>query len=315
MNVLFAGTPDFAAVSLQGLLDAGQRVSAVLTQPDRPAGRGRKQRPGPVKRLALEHGIPVHQPASLRSADGEALVRALAPDVMVVAAYGLILPPGVLAVPRHGCINVHASLLPRWRGAAPIQRAILAGDRQSGVCIMRMEAGLDTGPVLATRRTPISPEDSAGDLHDRLAALGRDAALEVLAALARGEVRAVPQPSDGVTYAERIDKAEARVRWDQDARAVVRQIHAFNPAPGAWTTLPGEAGNELRLRLLRARPAPEVAQDAAPGQVLHAQGEALTIACSKDAVQLVQVQPAGGRAMSAAAFLNAGRLRAGDRLE
>lgn len=316
MKLVFAGTPDFAAVILDGLLEARHHVLAVYTQPDRPAGRGRRLTASPVKRLALHHGLEVRQPASLRGHSETQSLAALAPEVMVVAAYGLLLPRDILRVPPRGCINVHASLLPRWRGAAPIQRAILAGDRETGVCIMQMEEGLDTGPVLATRRCLIGPEETAGSLHDTLARLGREALLETLDGLTRGPVNSVPQDNLFATYAHRIDKTEARLDWQQDARSLERRVRAFNPSPMTWTCLPardGTAAAGLRLRVLRARAA-ESRSDALPGQVVRAAGDDLIIACSAGSLHLVEVQPSGRKPLSCREFLNASPLSPGDRL-
>jgi methionyl-tRNA formyltransferase len=315
MNIVFAGTPEFAAVVLQGVIQSAHPISAVLTQPDRPSGRGRRRVPGPVKRLATEHGLAVHQPASLREETALQLLRTLAPDVMAVAAYGLLLPPAVLAIPRHGCINVHASLLPRWRGAAPIQRAILAGDPETGVCIMRMEEGLDTGPVLLRRRCLIQATDTAGDLHERLAALGRDALLEALDQLAAGCAREEPQARAGVSYAQRVLKSEARIDWHADAAAVARQIHAFSPSPGAWCEMPAAPdAPPRRLRVLRAAVLPGAPTGEA-GEVLQAEKDRLWLACGRGAVALLEVQPAGRRPVSAGQFLNSGAIRRGERLQ
>ncbi|MGL5003447.1 MAG: methionyl-tRNA formyltransferase, partial [Casimicrobium sp.] len=229
MRVVFAGTPEFAAKALIAQLNGAIDVVAVYTQPDRPAGRGMKLTPSAVKTAALAHSIPVFQPATLKAPDAQTELAALKPDVMVVAAYGLILPQAVLDIPRLGCLNIHASLLPRWRGAAPIQRAILAGDTESGVCIMRMEAGLDTGAVLLEKRTTISAADTAGSLHDRLAALGAEAIVEVLRRLAQGDSPVeVPQPAEGVTYASKITTDEAQIDWRIDATQIDRVVRAFN---------------------------------------------------------------------------------------
>ncbi|MFA7433347.1 MAG: methionyl-tRNA formyltransferase [Gemmobacter sp.] len=288
MRVVFMGTPDFSVPALEAVA-AEHEVVAVYTQPPRPAGRGKQPRPSPVARRAAELGLPVRHPVSLRDAQVQAEFAALGADVAVVAAYGLILPQPVLDAPRHGCLNIHASLLPRWRGAAPIQRAILAGDAETGVCIMRMEAGLDTGPVLLREATPIGPEDTAADLHDRLAAMG---ARLIAAALARlPELAAEPQPEDGVTYAAKIDKAEARIDWTEPAEAVCRHIRALSPFPGAWCM----AGAE-RIKFLRAR----LAEGAgAPGQVLGG----LTVACGAGAVEITLAQREGRRPMAAGEFL------------
>ena len=316
MNLVFAGTPDFAAVILGGLLDARHRVLAVYTQPDRPSGRGRRLTASPVKRLALHHELEVRQPHSLRRGNETQSLRALAPEVMVVAAYGLILPREILDVPPRGCINVHASLLPRWRGAAPIQRAILADDRETGVCIMQMDEGLDTGPVFATRRCPIGPEDTAGSLHDTLARLGCEALLETLDGLARGPMQAVPQGGSCATYAQRIEKTEAHLDWRQDACSLERRVRAFNPAPMAWAFLPsrdGTAGTGERLRILRAR-AEQCTTDATPGEVIRAAGDDLIVACSEGSLRLLEVQPAGRKPMTCREFLNSTSFAPGARL-
>jgi methionyl-tRNA formyltransferase len=309
MNLVFAGTPQFAAVILRGVHAAGHTVLGVYTQPDRRAGRGRKPRASAVKTLAGTLGLPVLQPTSLRDADQAAALAALAPQIIVVAAYGLILPVQVLAIPPLGCVNVHASLLPRWRGAAPIQRAILAGDEHTGVSIMRMAEGLDTGPVLAVRREPIGCLDTAGSVHDRLAALGRDALLEVLARLAHGPVAEVAQDDTLATYAHRIDKREARIDWHADAVQVARQVRAFNPVPGAWTQHAGQ-----RLKILLAQPQRE-APHAAPGCVIEASGDRLCVACGHGRLRVLEVQPQGRRAVGAAQFLNARGVATGECLD
>ena len=240
LRIAFAGTPDFAVPALEALLGSSHTVVGVLTQPDRPKGRGRQLAASPVKVTALAHGIPVSQPPTLKDEGGRAELAAWRPDVLVVVAYGLILPRDVLSLPRLGCLNIHASLLPRWRGAAPIQRAILAGDASTGVTIMLMDAGLDTGPMLLRKEVPIAPTDTGGSLHDRLAGVGASAILEVLDGHAQGTLRAVPQPAEGVTYAAKIDKAEALIDWGQDAARIGRQVRAFNPWPIAETRLDGE---------------------------------------------------------------------------
>ncbi|MBV64723.1 MAG: methionyl-tRNA formyltransferase, partial [Halomonas sp.] len=273
LRVVFAGTPDFAASSLAAVLDSEHEVVAVYTQPDRPAGRGRKLTPSPVKQLAQEHGLPVVQPASLKDADDQAELAALNADVMVVVAYGLLLPQAVLDTPRLGCINVHASLLPRWRGAAPIQRAIEAGDSVSGVTIMQMDAGLDTGAMLYEVRTPITSRTTGGDLHDRLAIQGANALIHVLDNLDNGSLEATPQPEEGVTYAAKLSKAEAELDFSQPAEQLARKIRAFNPWPVAWCPL----GND-RLRLLMASVEPGEQPPAAPGTLLAHGDEHLRIA-------------------------------------
>ncbi|MEY2633043.1 MAG: hypothetical protein RIR00_1697, partial [Pseudomonadota bacterium] len=268
MKVIFAGTPDFAAAALRALAAAGHEIPLVLTQPDRPAGRGMNLQASPVKKLALELGLPVFQPRTLRDAETQATLADIAADVMVVAAYGLILPQAVLDQPRFGCINIHASLLPRWRGAAPIHRAIEAGDAETGVCIMQMEAGLDTGPVLARAATPITPDDTCGLLHDRLAALGAGLIAETLPRL---PLPAETQPEAGVTYAHKIDKAEAQLDWRRPAVELERQIRTFNPFPGAQASLAG-----VGIKLWQAS---ALADQGEPGEVLAVERDALIVAC------------------------------------
>ncbi|MDY6812263.1 MAG: methionyl-tRNA formyltransferase [Pseudomonadota bacterium] len=293
MRIVFAGTPAFAVPALAALLAAGQRVVGVLTQPDRPAGRGRRLQVSPVKQLALAHGLPVQQPTSLRAAEAEAELAALAPELMVVVAYGLLLPPAVLALPRHGGINIHASLLPRWRGAAPIQRAILAGDAVTGISLMQMQAGLDTGPVLARRETPITATDTTPALHDRLAQLGAEALVALLPRLAAGQVRAQPQDDALATYAAKLDKAEARIDWRAPAVAIDRAVRAYQPWPVAHTACEGTV-----LRLWRTRVATDHAP-AAPGH-LQVQADQVRVGTGEGVLELLEVQPAGGRRMAAA---------------
>ncbi|MEZ5531394.1 MAG: methionyl-tRNA formyltransferase [Steroidobacteraceae bacterium] len=297
MRVAFAGTPGFAVPPLRALA-SHHTIVGVLTQPDRPAGRGRALTASAVKHEALAHGWPVAQPASLRAAEDRAELAAWRPDVLVVVAYGLILPQAVLDLPRHGCINVHASLLPRWRGAAPIQRAILAGDTETGVAIMRMEAGLDTGPVYETRRVPIGLHTTAGELHDELAALGAAALIDVLAAIDSGAARASPQPTEGVTYAAKITKAEARIDWQASATAIDRQVRAFNPWPVAETRFDGEPLRVLRARVDQASRAPQ----AAPGTVLGVDAAGVRVACGAGVLVLESVQRAGRRPVAAFDF-------------
>ena len=297
LRLLFAGTPEFSVPSLRAAL-AGGEVLAVLTQPDRPAGRGRQPQMSPVKQVALEHGLPVLQPASLREAEVQAQLAALEPDLLIVVAYGLILPQAVLDIPRFGAWNVHASLLPRWRGAAPIQRAIEAGDTQTGVCLMQMEKGLDTGPVLLRADTPISNTDTGGSLHDRLATLGADVLAEGLARLSAGELpSAEPQDAAQATYAHKLDKAEARLDWAQPAALLERRIRAFNPWPVAEVQLDGE-----RLRLHSAA---AVDGHGEPGSVLAAGRDGIVVACGEGALRLDVLQRDGGRAIAAADYLNA----------
>ncbi|MCX7892000.1 MAG: methionyl-tRNA formyltransferase [Burkholderiales bacterium] len=307
MRIVFAGTPEFAVPALDALVTAGEDIALVLTRPDRPAGRGLAVSESPVKRAALAHGLPVFQPHSLKDAEAQARIAATRPDLLVVAAYGLILPQAVLDVPRLGAINIHASLLPRWRGAAPIQRAILAGDEETGVSIMCMEVGLDTGPVLLEERIAIGAEDTAGTLHDALAALGARLVVEAVEALAEGRLRPTPQPAAGVTYAAKIEKSEARIDWAQPAEDVDRRIRAFNPSPGAVTTLDG-----AEVKLWRSRIAPRGA--GAPGLVLAASpAEGVVIACGKGAVAVTELQKAGGKRLAAGDFLRGTRLAAGRR--
>jgi len=291
MRVVFMGTPDFSVPALDALHAAGHEIACVYTQPPRPAGRGQKDRESPVHARAASLGLPVRHPVSLKPAEAQADFAALSPEIAVVVAYGLILPRGVLDAPVHGCLNIHASLLPRWRGAAPIHRAVMAGDAETGVCIMRMEEGLDTGPVLAREATPIGTTDTTGVLHDRLAAMGARLIVEALARL--GELTPEAQPGDGVTYAAKIDKAEAKIDWTRPADEVDRQIRGLSPFPGAWTEIDGE-----RVKILGS----EQAQGSgAPGEVLD---DRLTIACGTGAVRLLRLQRAGKAAQDAAVFLN-----------
>lgn len=298
MRIAFAGTPGFAVPPLRALA-ARHSIVGVLTQPDRPAGRGQALAASAVKREAAAHGWPVAQPASLRAPGDRAALEAWRPDVLVVVAYGLILPQAVLDLPRFGCLNVHASLLPRWRGAAPIQRAILAGDAESGVAIMRMEAGLDTGPVYETRRLPIGPRMTAGELHDALADLGAEALLAVLEAIEAGTARATPQATDGITYAKKIDKAEALIDWGASAAAIDRQVRAFHPWPIAETRFRGE-----QLRIVRAQPAAKAGPGASgvPGTVLGVDAAGVRVACGSGVLVLETVQRPGRRPVSAFDF-------------
>ncbi len=303
MRLVFMGTPDFAVPVLRALAGAGHRMLRVYTQPPRPAGRGRSRRPSPVHAAAEALGIPVTTPESFRDPAMLADFAALECDAAVVVAYGLILPQAALDAPELGCFNLHASLLPRWRGAAPIQRAIMAGDAATGVCVMRMEAGLDTGPVLACRETPIGPEDTARTLHDRLAGIGAALMLETLTALAAGEVPATPQPEAGVTYAAKIGKAEARIDWTRSAAELGAHIRGLSPFPGAWCEIGAE-----RVKLLMARP-----EDGAgtPGEVLD---DRLLVACGAGALRLLGLQRAGKGAMDADTFLRGFPVPRGGRL-
>ena len=308
MRVGFAGTPAFAAEVLAALLDAGFAVPLVLTQPDRPRGRGQKLAPSPVKCLAMDRGLAVAQPASLRDEAARAPLLAVPIDVLAVAAYGLILPPAILAWPRHGCLNVHASLLPRWRGAAPIQRALLAGDARTGVTIMQMDAGLDTGPMLDRVEVPIGARETGATLERKLAAQGARALVAVLRRLEKGDaIEATPQPAAGVTYAAKIEKAEAAIDWRGRAVAIDRQIRAFDPAPGARSVLAGEP-----VKLWRAEPL-AAASGLPPGTILAVDARGIVVVCGEGTLKIEEVQPAGGRRMSAAAFATGHRLEAGAR--
>jgi methionyl-tRNA formyltransferase len=303
LRIAFAGTPQFALPALRVLLASRHRVVGVLTQPDRPAGRGRALRASPIKLLAQESGLPLAQPATLKTPEGRAELEAWAPDLLVVVAYGLILPPPVLSLPRLGCVNIHGSLLPRWRGAAPIQRAILAGDAETGVTIMQLDEGLDTGPMLLERRRPIHSHDTAGDLHDVLSELGAAALAEAVEGLASGTLKARPQPAAGATYAPKIEKSEARIDWSASAVALDRQVRAFNPWPMAETTFAGES-----LRVLRARVAEQPASDAAPGPLLGIAEDGLRVACGAGVLAVRELQRAGKRPVAARDFANAVRL-------
>ncbi|MFA5632583.1 MAG: methionyl-tRNA formyltransferase [Porticoccaceae bacterium] len=294
LRIAFAGTPDFAAVHLRALLDAGCNVIAVYTQPDRPAGRGKKLTPSPVKQIALDHGLAIHQPETLRDSAAQATFAALRPDIMIVVAYGLIIPQAVLDTPKHGCINVHASLLPRWRGAAPIQRAIEAGDRETGVTIMQMDAGLDTGAMLHKVACDITADDTGGSLHDKLAALGPAALLTALADIAAERAHGQPQDDALSTYAHKISKEEAAVDWTQDAAAIARKVRAFNPFPVAFTR-----HGATTLRLWRAHALSTTAR-AAAGEILAVDGDGMTVACGEDALLVSEAQLPGKRAMAIA---------------
>ena len=311
MRVGFAGTPAFAASALAAILGRGFMVPVVLTQPDRPQGRGLKTAASAVKALAARHGLPVRQPVSLKPVAERAALLALPLDVLVVAAYGLILPSEVLAWPRHGCLNIHASLLPRWRGAAPIQRALLAGDRETGITIMEMDAGLDTGPIHDVARMPIAARETGGSLHDRLAQLGAQAVVEALDRLARdGALEGTPQPAEGVTYAAKITRADTAIDWRAEPTTIDRQVRAFDPAPGAFTALAGAP-----VKLWAAQPEAAAARRVDPGVVLAVDAAGLVVACGRDALRVSELQPAGGRRMAAAAFAAGRRIAAGDRFD
>ncbi len=300
LRIIFAGTPEFSVPCLEACRASGAEVVAVYTQPDRPAGRGRKLTPSPVKQAALAAGIPVEQPESLKTIEARETLAAYRPDLMVVVAYGLILSRKVLAIPRLGCWNVHASLLPRWRGAAPIQRAILAGDAESGVDLMQMEAGLDTGPVLLERRTAITRQDTGGSLHDRLSLLGADALIEGLQRAIAGEsMPATPQSADGVMYAHKLEKAEARLDFTHAAIALERQVRAFDP----WPVAEGEIAGE-QVRIWAAHATDDVTT-VLPGQVISAQRHGIDIACGEGVLRVTALQRAGGKRISASDYLNA----------
>lgn len=305
LRVIYAGTPDFAVAGLTALLNSEHQVIAVYTQPDRPAGRGRKIKPGPVKQLALDHNIPVLQPLSLRDKQAQQQLAALKPDLMVVAAYGLILPEAVLNIPTLGCINIHASLLPRWRGAAPIQYSILAGDTESGVTIMQMNKGLDTGDMLLKGSCPIDLCDSAVNLHDKLAELSGPLLLEAISQLAKGIAQPTQQDDSLATYAPKILKQDACIDWNSKATDISLQVRAYNDWPIAYTQL----GNE-RVRVWAAEPVDSNVDPAAkPGTILDCQPGGITVACGEGALKLKKIQFAGGKALSARDILNAGKVR------
>lgn len=292
-SVIFAGTPDFAAAALTAIADAGFEIRLVLTQPDRPKGRGMKLQPSAVKEVAQALGLPIAQPASLKTAEAEKLIQSQQADVMVVAAYGLILPENILSIPHYGCLNIHASLLPRWRGAAPIQRAIEAGDHETGVCIMQMDNGLDTGAVLSRHIYPISNMDTAMDVHNALMALGAEAIVADLQHL--DQLKPVLQPESGITYATKLSKAEARIQWHQPAELLARQIRAFNPVPGAWTMWHGQP--------LKIWQATEVTISGKPNTVIKNSGKELWVGTGAGALSIQKLQPAGSKPMSIEAFL------------
>jgi methionyl-tRNA formyltransferase len=306
MRIAFAGTPAFAAVALQNLIDAKFDIALVLTQPDRPAGRGLQESPSAVKQLALRHNLALAQPATLRN---EALLGSLlgcGAHALVVAAYGLILPASVLYAFPFGCINIHASLLPRWRGAAPIQRAILAGDRETGISIMHMEQGLDTGPVYFTRTMPMLPDDSAESMYDKLSELGARCIVEALPRIERGELVALPQSGAGITYAHKIIKAEAEIDWQRDATEVDRAVRAFNPFPGAFSRLNGES-----VKIWRGRVG--AGNGGTPGEIKDGTPDSIDVACGSGILSITELQKAGGKRLSAASFLRGSALPDGAR--
>ena len=295
MRVIFAGTPDFAASALAAVIEAGHEILVVLTQPDRPKGRGMKLTPSPVKTLALQHELPVWQPENLKDVAIQQQLRDLQADVMVVAAYGLLLPAVVLDIPQYGCLNIHASLLPRWRGAAPIQRAIEAGDAESGVCIMQMDVGLDTGDVLLSRSTPITEATTAAQLHDDLAVIGAQAIVEALAELP--ELTAIPQPEAGVTYAQKLSKADAEIDWALGAKQIHAKIRALNPVPGAWSSL-----NEQLIKIWASKVL-EQRSDAAIGSIVAADKQGIAVQTGAGVILITELQASGSKRMAAAAFV------------
>lgn len=305
MKVIFAGTPDFAAAALKAIAAAGFEIPLVLTQPDRPKGRGMQLAPSPVKQAALELGLRVAQPEKLRNnAEALQMLKEVEADVMVVAAYGLILPQDVLDTPKHGCLNIHASLLPRWRGAAPIQRAIEAGDAETGVCIMQMDIGLDTGGVVSEHRYAIQPTDTANEVHDALMNLGAAAIVANLQQLkTEGRLKSVKQPEEGVTYAQKLSKEEARIDWNESAAVIERKIRAFNPVPAAWVEYQGKP-----MKIWRAE---VVAKQGRAGEVLSCSSDGLIIACGENALKITQLQPSGGKRMNIAAFAAGHTVEAG----
>ena len=309
MNIVFAGTPDFAVSSLKALNESRHKVIAVYTQPDRPAGRGRKVQASPVKQYAVAHGLPVFQPDNLTKQEDVNQLESLQPDIMVVVAYGLILPPSVLEIPRKGCLNVHASLLPRWRGAAPIQRAIEAGDKTTGVTIMQMDAGLDTGAMLLKKETPIGKDDTAANLHDRLAELGAEALLLVLEKLEQSALSGEPQNEREATYAKKLEKAEARIDWSMPADVLARKVRAFNPWPAANCSFNGK-----RLRVLQASVMPSSNDKVESGTVSEIDNDIISVQTGDGLLAISQLQLEGGRPQTVREFLNGHPLHVGDRL-
>ncbi|WON74951.1 methionyl-tRNA formyltransferase [Nitrosospira sp. Is2] len=308
MKIIFAGTPPFAAVALEALIVAGYEITLVLTQPDRPSGRGMKPVASPIKLLALQHRLTLLQPATLKQPELHAQLEAADADIMVVAAYGLILPSPVLRIPRLGCLNIHASLLPRWRGAAPIQRALLAGDRETGITIMQMDQGLDTGAILLQRAVPIAPDDTAQTLHDKLALLGAQCIAEALTNLRQGTLTGLPQDEDAATYAPKLEKDEAEINWGDSAQAAHRAVQAFNPRPGAYAWISG-----VPLKIWQASVG--VDTGGAPGEIVATGRDGIAVACGAGTLVLEVVQKAGGKKMSAGEFLLGHPLRPGDRFE
>jgi methionyl-tRNA formyltransferase len=315
LRIVFAGTPDFAAVPLRAMVESGFSPLAVLTQPDRKAGRGLRLQASPVKQAAEQFGIAVHQPESLRPVAFQDWLAGLEPDLMVVVAYGLILPKSVLDVPRHGCWNIHASLLPRWRGAAPIQRAIEAGDSHSGVCIMQMDVGLDTGAVLARASTPMARDETGGSLHARLAQMGADTLLECLRQLESGTApAAIPQPQEGISYAHKLDKAEGEIDWQEPAGQLERRIRAFNPWPVCWCDIAGERTRIWLASEVAGEKATRSIPDSRAGTLLTADANGLVVACGEGSLRLTQLQRPGGKHQSAREYLQGRSLASGLRL-
>ena len=306
MRLIFAGTPEFAVAALAALIQAKHDIALVLTRPDRPAGRGLREMPGPVKRLARRHGIEVFQPVTLKAPDPQDKIAAVQADVMVVAAYGLILPQVVLDMPRLGCINIHASLLPRWRGAAPIHRAILAGDRETGITIMQMAAGLDTGPMLLRESVVIAVDDTTATLHDKLANLGGKLIVNALDRLQNATLLATPQPDASITYAEKISKAEALIDWNGSAEEIERRVRAFNPFPIAQTVWRGEP-----LRVWKAELSGD--ENQTPGTIIAVEKDRIIVACHSGALALTELQRAGGKRLAAREFLHGITIQVGDR--
>lgn len=298
LRIIFAGTPDFAAISLNALIESEHEVVAVYSQPDRPAGRGRKLRASPVKEVALKHNIPVYQPDNLKDLDAQQELRSLNADVMVVAAYGLLLPQAVLDIPKFGCLNIHASLLPRWRGAAPIQRAIAAGDKESGISIMQMNAGLDTGDILQLSPCPITGQDSGGSLHDKLAEIGASAILETLDNVANHSLNPVAQNDTLATYAHKLDKKEAQINWQNSATEIERLVRAFNPWPVAYTR-----HEDKTLRIWKAQVL-ELDSKEPAGTVISCDKKGIDVSCGEGTLRILNLQPSGSKAMDVAAFMN-----------
>jgi methionyl-tRNA formyltransferase len=308
MRLIFAGTPEFAAAALAALIEAGHDIALVLTQPDRPAGRGMKLTPSPVKQLALRHGLSVLQPATLKDAEIQAQLAAVSADAMIVAAYGLLLPPAVLTIPRLGCLNIHASLLPRWRGAAPIQRAILAGDPQTGITIMQMDQGLDTGGMLLRTALPIAEDDTAQTLHDKLAILGASSIVAALQQLEHGALQAQPQEDSAATYAAKLSKAEGLIDWKKNAAELARAVRAYNPFPVVQARFHAET-----WRIWQAQAAQR--SEGSPGEILQVDKDGILVRCGEGALLLKELQKPGGKRLPASSFLVGNPVKPGDRFD